>query len=370
MIYRFFGVIWSCNLLNIRIEKHLKNSIYFTEATTITPLDMASAEELKDQGNKAFTLKEYKKAAKIYRDAIQIDTYNPILYSNRAQCFLHLQDYDRAYKDCVSGINWINSSNHNKGSTAVLVKLQYRKGMALKGLQKWNSAKEAFEKVLQLDPSNQAAKTELNKLPIEDKMDVDIKIPIEKVEKLPEKFSKMIQSPPSIEKKPVKEPEVTAAATKEIEDLFGSSKKPEITKISEVRHKPHSSIKDNSDSTPPVMLLPMHFLTTLKQLPEEQKLNGYKYILNIDNQSYADIFSSGIDTEFLQFYLDAASYVSTNDSLPNWNQVVLNHLKQFSTFKRFDLSLLMCDDKSKKAILQNIKDKFPKDLSEFQKYIS
>ena len=31
-------------------------------------------------------------------------------------------------------------------------------------------------------------------------MDVDIKIPIEKVEKLPEKFSKMIQSPPSIEK--------------------------------------------------------------------------------------------------------------------------------------------------------------------------
>lgn len=161
---------------------------------------MASAEELKDQGNKAFALKEYKKAAKIYRDAIQIDTYNPILYSNRAQCFLHLQDYDRAYKDCVSGINLINSSNHNKGSTAVLVKLQYRKGMALKGLQKWNSAKEAFEKVLQLDPSNQAAKTELNKLPIEDKMDVDIKIPIEKVEKLPEKFSKMIQSPPSIEK--------------------------------------------------------------------------------------------------------------------------------------------------------------------------
>ena len=75
---------------------------------------MASAEELKDQGNKAFALKEYKKAAKIYRDAIQIDTYNPILYSNRAQCFLHLQDYDRAYKDCVSGINLINSSNHNK----------------------------------------------------------------------------------------------------------------------------------------------------------------------------------------------------------------------------------------------------------------
>ena len=102
-------------MLNIRIEKHLKNSIYFTEATTITPLDMASAEELKDQGNKAFALKEYKKAAKIYRDAIQIDTYNPILYSNRAQCFLHLQDYDRAYKDCVSGINLINSSNHNKG---------------------------------------------------------------------------------------------------------------------------------------------------------------------------------------------------------------------------------------------------------------
>ena len=74
---------------------------------------MASAEELKDQGNKAFTLKEYKKAAKIYRCYTNRHIQS-ILYSNRAQCFLHLQDYDRAYKDCVSGINWINSSNHNK----------------------------------------------------------------------------------------------------------------------------------------------------------------------------------------------------------------------------------------------------------------
>ena len=120
---------------------------------------------------------------------------------------------------------------------------------------------------------------------------------------------------------------MTAAATKEIEDLFGSSKKPENTKTSEARQKLHSSSKDNSDSTPSTMLLPMHFLTTLKQLPEEQKLNGYKYILNIDNQSYADIFSSGIDTEFLQFYLDAASYVSTNDSL----QLEQSCFKSFKT---------------------------------------
>ena len=45
-------------------RKTSENSIYFTEATTITPLDMASAEELKDQGNKAFALKEYKRQLK------------------------------------------------------------------------------------------------------------------------------------------------------------------------------------------------------------------------------------------------------------------------------------------------------------------
>lgn len=331
---------------------------------------MLSAEELKNQGNKAFSLKEYKKAAKIYRDAIQLDPYNPILYSNRAQCFLYLQDYDRAYKDCVSGINLINSENHHHGSTAVLVKLQYRKGMALKGLQKWNSAKEAFKKVLELDSSNQPAKTELSNLPIEDKMDVSIKIPVEKVEKLPKEFSEMIKSPPPMENKPVKEPIVTTAATKEIETLFGSSKKQDNSKPLGKTETPHGSNKENADSTSTAMLLPMHFLTTLKQLPEEQKLNGYRYILNIDNQSYADIFSSGIDAEFLQFYLDAASYVSTNDSLSNWNQVVLNHLREFSTFKRYNLSLLMCDDKPKQTILQNIKNKFPEDLSEYQKYIS
>ncbi|ODV58491.1 Tah1p ASCRUDRAFT_39122, partial [Ascoidea rubescens DSM 1968] len=62
------------------------------------------ADELKKEGNKAFSNKEYKKAAKLYRDAIRTNPQNPVLYSNRAMCFIKLEDWKRVISDCEKGL--------------------------------------------------------------------------------------------------------------------------------------------------------------------------------------------------------------------------------------------------------------------------
>ncbi|OBA21714.1 hypothetical protein METBIDRAFT_26517, partial [Metschnikowia bicuspidata var. bicuspidata NRRL YB-4993] len=65
---------------------------------------MPTFDEFKTEGNRAFAAGEYKRAAKIYRDAISQHGNHAVLYSNRAQCFLNLKNWDRAYKDAEAGL--------------------------------------------------------------------------------------------------------------------------------------------------------------------------------------------------------------------------------------------------------------------------
>lgn len=326
-----------------------------------------SAIQLKDQGNKAFLSKDYDKAIELYSSAIKLDNYNPILYSNRAQCYLNLKKFELAYNDCIKGLNLPNNNNNIQ----ILIKLNFRKAMALKGLLKFKLAKESFEKILKLDPLNNAAILEIKNLPQENNnnnTDIDINIPIEEVNELPQDFINILKPPvkkiSNIE--PIEIKTTSSEVDKEIDNLFGSKKSNEKSSIiSESFKKIHPSNEN-------VLLsekLPMHFLTALKQLPDSKKINGYKYILNLDATSYQVIFESGIDAEFLLFFLDAVNYVSTNDSIANWNTIVLNHLKQFSRFKRYNLTILMCDDSVKKSILHNVEQQYPGDLQNFKKYI-
>ncbi|ODQ82472.1 hypothetical protein BABINDRAFT_30926, partial [Babjeviella inositovora NRRL Y-12698] len=62
------------------------------------------SDQLKELGRQAFVKQEYKKAAKIYRDAIKIDPTSPVLYSNRAMCFVKMEDWQRALDDCKKGL--------------------------------------------------------------------------------------------------------------------------------------------------------------------------------------------------------------------------------------------------------------------------
>uniref|UniRef100_A0A3Q3MTH7 E3 ubiquitin-protein ligase CHIP n=1 Tax=Mastacembelus armatus TaxID=205130 RepID=A0A3Q3MTH7_9TELE len=60
-----------------------------------------SAQELKEQGNRLFLSRKYMEAATCYSKAIvRADPCIPAYYTNRALCYVKLQQYDRALADC------------------------------------------------------------------------------------------------------------------------------------------------------------------------------------------------------------------------------------------------------------------------------
>lgn len=265
------------------------------------------AEQLKIEGNKAYKNNEYKKAAKIYRDAIHIDVYNPTLYSNRAQCFLHLGDYERALKDTTSGLKLGNSGR-------VTVKLNYRQGMALLGLGRLQDAEVAFWNVLLLDPQNERAREQLAGLE-------------------------------------AKESSINRAKNRGNSNQF-------LNNV-ELNHL---------DTT--ANMLPMHYLTALKHVSEDKKINGYRYILDLKETTYVQLFKdSGIDTEFLDFYLHAARCALVTDIIGNPDRTIMNHLRLFASFKRFDLAMEKCDVTLKQLILKVTEEKFPQLRQQIRQFI-
>ncbi|MCJ1291949.1 hypothetical protein MMC34_003499 [Xylographa carneopallida] len=63
-----------------------------------------SAVAFKEQGNKAFKAGDYKDAEDLYSKAIQRDSANPALFTNRAFARIKLQAWDACIDDCIRAI--------------------------------------------------------------------------------------------------------------------------------------------------------------------------------------------------------------------------------------------------------------------------
>ncbi|GMG22326.1 unnamed protein product [Ambrosiozyma monospora] len=111
-----------------------------------------SADELKAQGNKAFSAKQFDKAIELFTKAIEVSpTPNHVLYSNRSACYTSIHQYNEALKDaqeCVK-INPTWAKGYN------------RVGAAQFGLNDLEGAKLSYEKALDLDESNKIAQAGL-----------------------------------------------------------------------------------------------------------------------------------------------------------------------------------------------------------------
>ncbi|KAF9360187.1 Hsp90 cochaperone [Mortierella sp. NVP85] len=103
-----------------------------------------SAEEFKAQGNKAFLAKDYPTAIDLFSKAIELDSTNHVLYSNRSACYASQKDYKKALED---------------GEKTVELKPDWAKGYgrkaaALFGLSRYPDAIDVYEAGLKLEPTN------------------------------------------------------------------------------------------------------------------------------------------------------------------------------------------------------------------------
>lgn len=108
-----------------------------------------SAEEFKQKGNDEFRQKNFPAAIEYFSKAIEAsETPNHVLYSNRSACYASLHKYMEALKDaeqCVSiNPSWAKGYN--------------RVGAAEFGLGHYDESIKAYNKALEIEPSNAMAK--------------------------------------------------------------------------------------------------------------------------------------------------------------------------------------------------------------------
>ncbi|QRG37580.1 hypothetical protein FDK38_001957 [Candidozyma auris] len=305
---------------------------------------MPSSEEFKAQGNKAFAIKKYQEAADLYSSAIALDGSNPVLYSNRAQCHIHLRDWIRASNDVEVGLRL-------QPADKIKVKLLFRKGLTAKGLGNIEMAKRAFKDALQLDPENLAAANELEqvqpkKLKREGFVDREPrKISIEVVDELPSEILEQIRGEPAPPSS-TNSLEATSADVNAVADEL----------FRERKNKSKDEVHKSKQETPFVERSTMHYLKTLKSLPPERKHNGYKVVLDMSSSQLDEMFAfSGIESDFFEFFLEASVHFLKNHTEYTSEQI-LDKLEYITRFKRYNLTAQLTPD----DLIQNFIDALDK----------
>mmetsp|Transcript_38870 Transcript_38870/g.87252 ORF Transcript_38870/g.87252 Transcript_38870/m.87252 type:complete len:376 (-) Transcript_38870:225-1352(-) len=106
--------------------------------------DADKAEQKRRAGNEAFKNSDFMQAAAYYAEALAV-TPSPVVYANRAQCWLKLGDPEKALKDSQACVDLDGS----------FVKGHFRKGLALRALERFGEAQLALVEAEKLDPKNQ-----------------------------------------------------------------------------------------------------------------------------------------------------------------------------------------------------------------------
>ncbi|XP_063273895.1 tetratricopeptide repeat protein 12 isoform X2 [Prinia subflava] len=103
------------------------------------------ADTLKEQGNEAFRGGDFALAVQRYSEGLQKLRDKQELYTNRAQAYLKLHEYEKAINDC----EWALKCNKN------CLKAYFLMGKAHLALQHFTEARQCYERMLQVDPQKE-----------------------------------------------------------------------------------------------------------------------------------------------------------------------------------------------------------------------
>ncbi|XP_064253807.1 tetratricopeptide repeat protein 12 isoform X1 [Passer domesticus] len=103
------------------------------------------ANALKEQGNEAFRAGDFALAIQRYSEGLQKLRDKQELYTNRAQAYLKLHEYEKAISDC----EWALKCNKR------CLKAYFLMGKAHLALQHFSESRQCYEKMLQIDPQKE-----------------------------------------------------------------------------------------------------------------------------------------------------------------------------------------------------------------------
>jgi len=164
------NLVGDTNIADIEIDKTLdwfidEEDLKLTEKD-LTPeekqLRRDAADQLKTEGNELFGKALYPDAARAYTRALRTCPYScgnerAILYSNRAACFLYMEEKEEGVMDCSKALEY--NPNYLK---AIL-----RRAILYEKNEKLDEALADYNKVLELEPHNPKAMEACMRLPSE-----------------------------------------------------------------------------------------------------------------------------------------------------------------------------------------------------------
>ncbi|NWI69094.1 TTC12 protein, partial [Todus mexicanus] len=103
------------------------------------------ANALKEKGNEAFRRGDYGTAIQRYTEGLEELKDKQELYTNRAQAYLKMQEYEKALGDC----EWALKCNEK------YIKAYFLMGKAHLALKHYSESRQCYEKILQIDPQKE-----------------------------------------------------------------------------------------------------------------------------------------------------------------------------------------------------------------------
>ncbi|XP_030394288.1 tetratricopeptide repeat protein 12 isoform X1 [Gopherus evgoodei] len=100
------------------------------------------ANALKEKGNDAFSKGDYATAIQLYTEGLEKQKDMQVLYTNRAQAHMKLQEYKKVISDC----EWALKCNEK------CIKAYFHMGKAHLALKDYNESRKSYQKILEIDP--------------------------------------------------------------------------------------------------------------------------------------------------------------------------------------------------------------------------
>lgn len=124
------------------------------------------ADALKEEGNEAFIKGDYETAVLHYSQGLEKLKDMKVLYTNRAQAYIKLGDYQKALVDC----DWALKCDEK------CTKAYFHMGKAHLALKNYSASRECYQKILEINPKLQAQMKEyLNQVHLQEKADLQEK---------------------------------------------------------------------------------------------------------------------------------------------------------------------------------------------------
>ncbi|XP_059563894.1 tetratricopeptide repeat protein 12 [Myotis daubentonii] len=126
----------------------------------------ALADALKGKGNEAFVRGDYETAILCYSEGLEKLKDMKVLYTNRAQAYIKLGDYQKALVDC----DWALKCDEK------CTKAYFHMGKAHLALKNYSVSRECFQKILEINPQLQTqVKDYLDQVDLREKADLQEK---------------------------------------------------------------------------------------------------------------------------------------------------------------------------------------------------